>query len=64
MPKLLNQNWVYDDDNAIHARKAHDVLRLAKAQRKGRKWKHIKINDMPYTIKEVEAEDGQYMYGK
>jgi hypothetical protein len=55
---------VYDDDNAIHARKAHDVLRLAKAQRRGRKWKHIKINDMPYTIKEVEAEDGQYMYGK
>jgi len=64
MPKLLNQNWVYDDDNATHAKKADDVLRLAKSQRRGRKWKHVKTNDMPYTLKEVEDENGQYMYGK
>ena len=64
MPKLINQNWIYDDDNVVHAKKADDVLRRAKQQRRGKKWIHKKTNDMPYTLIEVRDEKGQYMYGK
>ena len=61
---LLNDNWVYDDDNPSHSKKAKDVLRRVKMERLGKKYKHITTCLKPLTIIEVEDLDGQELYGK
>ena len=64
MPKLANNNWIFDDDNAQHARKAGEVLRRAKRARAGRRYKYIIVGDNPLTIIEKEDPEGDYHYGK
>lgn len=64
MPKLNNDNWVYDEDNTSHARKASDVLRRAKAVRAGKKYIYIIVNEHPLTILEKEDESGEYIYDR
>ena len=64
MAKLNNDNWVYDDDNTQHARKASEVLRRAKAARAGKKYKRIIISTLPLTVIEKEDPEGEYLYGK
>lgn len=64
MPKIANQNWIFDDDNTQHARKAVEVLRRAKRARAGRKYIRIIVSDNPLTIIEKEDPNGQYLYGK
>jgi hypothetical protein len=61
---LLNENWIYDDDNPSQSKKAKDVLRKVKARRQGKKYKHVTISLKPLTIIEVEDLDGQELYGK
>ena len=61
---LLNDNWIYEDDNSSHSKKAKDVLRRVKAQRQGKKYKHVTTSLKPLTIIEVEDLDGQEIYGK
>ena len=64
MPKLANDNWIYDDDNALHAKKASDVLRRAKNARIGKKFIRIVTSTSPYTIIEKEDPNGEYLYGR
>jgi len=64
MAKLNNENWVYDDDNTMHARKASEVLRRAKASRVGRRYKRIVVSTLPLTIIEKEDPEGEYLYGR
>lgn len=64
MPKLNNNNWVYDDDNTSYAKKAKESLRRAKHSRMGKKYIHVVVNTMPLTIIEKEDENGEYLYGK
>lgn len=64
MPKLNNDNWVYDEDNTSHARKASDVLRRAKTVRAGKKYIYIIVNEHPLTILEKEDEEGEYIYDR
>lgn len=61
---LLNENWIYEDDNPSQSKKAKDVLRKVKAHRQGKKYKHITTCLKPLTIIEVEDLDGQEIYGK
>lgn len=60
---LLNDNWVYDEDNSIKSRKAEEILRKTKEARAGKKYKHIITCTQPLTIKEVEDVDGYEIYG-
>ncbi len=62
MPKLNNNNWIYDEDNTSHARKASDVLRRAKATRAGKRYVHITVSEHPLTIIEKESEEGEFIY--
>lgn len=64
MPKLNNDNWIYDDDNSSYAKKAADVLRKAKHMRAGKRFIHVVVSTMPLTIVEKEDPQGQLMYGK
>lgn len=61
---LLNENWIYEDDNPSQSKKAKDVLRKVKAHRQGKKYKHITTCLKPLTIIEVEDLDGQEICGK
>lgn len=61
---LLNENWIYDDDNPSQSKKAKDVLRKVKAHRQGKKYKHVTTCLKPLTIIEIEDMDGQEIYGK
>ena len=60
---LLNDNWIYEDDNLSQSKKAKDVLRKVKARRQGKKYKHVTTCLKPLTIIEVEDLDGQELYG-
>ena len=60
---LINDNWIYEDDNPSQSKKAKDVLRKVKARRQGKKYKHVTTCFKPLTIIEVEDLDGQELYG-
>ena len=60
---LINDNWIYEDDNSSQSKKAKDVLRKVKARRQGKKYKHVTTCLKPLTIIEVEDLDGQELYG-
>jgi hypothetical protein len=64
MAKLANENWIYDDENTSHAKKAVDVLRKAKSTRMGKKYIRVVICEQPLTIIEKEDPSGQCLYGK
>jgi hypothetical protein len=61
---LLNDNWIYEDDNPNHSKKAKDVLRKVKAARLGKKYKHVITCLKPMTVIEIEDIDGQELYGR
>lgn len=60
---IVNENWIYDDENTSYARKASEVLRKAKALRKGKRFKYVVVSLSPLTIKEIEDRDGMETYG-
>ena len=64
MTKLNNENWIYDDDNSAHAKKADEVLRRVKSSRIGKKYKYVVDPNNPRAILEIEDEDGEYVYGR
>jgi len=61
---LINDNWIYDDDNPTQSKKAKEVLRKVKAQRRGKKYKHVTVCLTPLTIVEKEDVDGQELYSR